>query len=298
MKLFSARSDLPFLQDDARLFLPWIVFLMSFLASLAMAGTLSLDHLLDRWNQSITGTLTVQILPPDNGENAAAFAAQVTTALEIVRETENVVAAHLLTDEELQTLLQPWLGSSDLIKDLPVPRLIDVSVADDMAVDLEDLDGRLKKKVPTASLDNHRVWLSRLVSLAHSLEILASAILALIMSITALAVIYATRASLTTHRSIIEVLHLIGAHDDYIARQFAHRTMLLTLPGSALGCLLAAPAALGVGALAARLEAGLVSEIGFDAVDWILISLVPIAASLIAMATARLTVHRRLSKML
>ena len=53
--------DLPLNRDGSVRFLPWIVALMVYLASLALAGTLVVRDVVTRWDRGLTGTLTVEL---------------------------------------------------------------------------------------------------------------------------------------------------------------------------------------------------------------------------------------------
>ena len=53
-----------------------------------------------------------------------------------------------------------------------------------------------------------------------------------------LTVIFTTRAGLAVHHAVVEVLHLIGARDGYIARQFQRQALRLALRGGIVGLVL------------------------------------------------------------
>ena len=103
---------------------------------------------------------------------------------------------------------------------------------------------------------------------------------------------------LVLHRDAIEVLHLIGAHDDYIARQFASRALGLGIHGGILGLVLALPTLWMLAHLASSLDERLLPNIGFGPWHWLLLLVMPVSVALIAMTTAKVTVMRNLSRML
>lgn len=295
--MFRRRSDLPFDHDATAAFLPAMIAMMVFLATLALSGAMVLDNLLDRWNRDIKGTLTVQVVPTE-GSNAKATEARIEKTIRILEETPGVLRARALSERELAALIEPWLGSTDLIADLPLPHLIDVTVSDAQPPDLGALSARLKKEIPGASVDDHRVWLSRVIRLADGLEMLARSIMALVALAAAVAVVYATRAGLAIHRTSIEILHLVGARDGYIARQYALRALWLGTQGAAIGFGLATPVLIGLGAMAKTLQGGLLAEVSFGAAHWVVLASVPLGAALLATAAAFLTVLRTLTRML
>lgn len=292
------RSDLPVARDASGQFLPWLVAVMVFLAALALTGVMGLDSLLDRWTRDATGTLTVQV-PAATGTNAEAETeARVERAVRLLDSDPLVASARAVPRERLAEMLEPWLGSADLMDALPVPRLIDVSIEPGASPDLDALVERLRAVAPGAAIDDHRVWLARLIRLAEGMRLVAWSVIGLVSLATAAMVVHATRTALAVHRPQIEVLHLIGATDAYIARQFARRSLALALVGGLGGLVLAAPVLWGIGRLVERLEGGLVPEIDLGLGQWLVLLLLPPVAGLLAMATARRTVSRTLARML
>jgi cell division transport system permease protein len=292
--MLSRRSDLPLDRDELSRFLPWLVTFMVYLAVLALAGTLVLNTLAERWDRDVSGTLTVQISP---GAGPRDDEARLHTALAMFRELPGVAYAEPLDQGSLMALLEPWLGDMEATADLPLPQLIDVALTPDAELDIAALSRRLAATVSGATIDDHSIWLARLVGMVRAVEALAGAILVLICVSTVGTVIFTTRTGLAVHREAIEVLHLIGAQDTYIARQFASRAMALGLRGGVVGLALAVPTLLGIGFLSARLEAGLLPRLTLSVEHWLALAILPLAAALIAMLTARFTVMRTLARM-
>lgn len=94
---------------------------------------------------------------------------------------------------------------------------------------------------PQASLDNHKLWLNKLINFASGLKMLALSVLALVIGITSGAIFYSTQTSLGLHKDIIEILHLLGAKDTYIAQQYAAKTAVLGFWGGLIGVVFAVP---------------------------------------------------------
>ncbi len=298
--MLSGRTDLPLERDALSRFLPWLIAFMVYLASLALAGVLVLNDMAERWDRGLSGMLTVQIAPdPKTDAGAAERDARRTQAvLGILLSTPGVVRAEAIDNSQIMALLEPWLGAVGSGQDLPLPRLIDVETASGVRIDVEALSKRLAAVTPGVGIDDHRVWLDRLIRLVRTVETLAFAVLALICLATVGTVVFTTRTGLAIHQEAIEVLHLIGAQDSYVAKQFASRALALGLRGGLIGLLLAVPTLLGIGALARQMEAGLLPDFSLSPVHWAALAGLPLAAAAIAMLTARLTVMRNLSRML
>jgi cell division transport system permease protein len=299
MALFGGRSDLPLKDDATSRFLPWLIAPMVFLSAVALAAAFTLTSLVGRWDTDVSGTLTVEVAaangPADEAEAKTRQA--VDRALAILRATPGVRDAQALSRDKLATLLEPWLGDPDLLKDLPLPAMIDVSVDPEGRPDLAALNRRLTAEVPGVTLDDHRVWLARLIELGRTIAWTAIGIVALVGLVTAATVIYATRTGMAVHRDVIEVLHLIGATDDYIARQFAARAFALAFKGGIAGLILTLPVLAAVIVETRRIEGGFLSDLYFPLLGWVACALLPLVAALISMATARLTVHGTLVRL-
>jgi len=286
-------TALPLKGDDTGRFLPWMVAVMVFLAVLALAGALAASGAARKWDRALAGTATVQILGLED-LSAAAADKQVTKILELLRAAPGVVSAEPVDRAAAAELVKPWLGDAVQDLSLPLPRLIDVTI-DPTRLDGAALARQLAQAVPGASFDDHMRWVTGLRQLARAAGIGALAILSLIAGAAALTVVFATRAGLAVQRDVIEVVHLIGARDSYIANGFARHVLVLALRGALGGALLA------VGGLIAlsRIEMmpGLLPSLALTPLDWGLIGALPVIIALLAAATARRTVMAALHRM-
>ena len=293
--MFSHRSDLPLDKDEHSRFLPWLIAFMVFLSILAVAGMLVLNATATRWDKGVRGTLTVQVVPSDDAANDEA---RLNAVLTVLATSPEIARYHALDKSHLIRLLEPWVGDAAASGELPLPQLIDVELRPATGFGAAALDKRLKAQVKGVNIDDHRVWLDRLVRMIETFEALALVVLLFIVLATVGTVIFTTRTGLAIHREAIEVLHLIGAHDNYIARQFSRRALGLGIKGGILGLFLALPTLWFLAHLAQDLDQRLLPDIGFDTIHWVMLVALPVSVALIAMVTARMTVLRNLSKML
>lgn len=295
--MLSRRLDIPLNRDGSVRFLPWIIALMVYLAGLALAGTLVLQHTLQRWDESLAGTLTVQLPPAEAGAPDP-----LPGVLQLLRATQGVTSAEALSREATAKLIEPWLGTALTPEELALPRLVDLRVDRAHPPDLAQLKTRLEAAAPGAALDDHRLWLDRLAGLVLSIEATAVGIVLLIGGAAVLTVVFTTRAGLAVHHAVIEVLHLIGARDGYIADQFQRQALELGLRGGLGGLLLTLLTLFGIGRASAATalfgdQVRLLPSLQLAAWHWLLLLALPFLAALIAMLTARLTVLRALKRM-
>jgi len=291
------RIELPLGGDANRRFIPLIVGAMVYLAALALAGTFALDGTIRQWSDNLRGALTVQLPGVAQEPEGDEAQARIDAAVGLLLETTGVLSATALPHAQSQALLEPWLGAGDLPTDLPIPIIVDVSVDTGARINYEDLGQRLEDVVPGARINDNGVFLSRLVTLARVIQ-LVGLVVVLIVAIAAVSiVVFATRAGMTSHRDTIELLHLIGARDNYIARRFVTHALSYGLSGGLLGLALAV-LTLGALALAARgVDQALLPRLSLDLTAWVALLCVPLASALIAMITARMTVLRALRRL-
>lgn len=288
------RSDLPLEGDESSRFIPWIIAIMVYLASLALAGALVAGSTIERWNRGLMGSLTVQIMPGE-GSDPKATSLRVDTAMALLLGTAGIAHAEVLSDARIARLLQPWLGSADL-RELPLPILIDVHLDAGANLDLTSLAARLSEAVPGATLDDHQRWLGELVALGRSIELIASLVLVLIALTAAAVIVFGTRTALAIHHNVIEVMHLIGAQDSYVARQFQAHALAIALRGALMGLAAAVATLLAVAYLGGA-GGGVLPALAFRPWQWLALLLPALATALIAMLTARATVLRTLARM-
>jgi len=274
-----------------------IVAVMSFLACLSLGGVLTLGRLATQWTEGLSGSVTVQLLPspqisPDD---------QVKEAVRLVSQWPGVFSVHALTQADANKLLEPWLGTGTVLEDLPAPRLIEVTLKPGQPVELEGLASALSDSVPGAQLDDHKRWNNELASFATSTTAIGWSILLLIGLATLATIIFATQAGLRTHREIVEVVHMIGAKDVFIAQEFQNHFLWLGLRGGIIGLLIALVTLVGSSFLWDSRETPIAGQylpqIVGSPFHYLWLMLVPAIMGLIAMMTARFTVLRVLGRM-
>lgn len=286
--------DVPLSGDPASRYLPWTVGLLVFLATLAFAAGMFLSSAGDAWRQNLSGTLTVQIPVSDGSDRRE----RVEAAAELLRTTPGIVSVRPIPDSEIAVLLEPWLGKQVLGLDLPVPDLIDVSVARGADIDIAALSARLARVAPGAVVDDHAIWLRRLTEFTRIAETVSFAVMIVILISAVATVIFTTRTGLAIHSDVVEVLHLIGAQDSYVARQFQQHTLRLASAGAAVGFLLGAGVVWLTHVYGGRLSGGLLPELALGPLQWAMLAALPVAAVLLVVLTVGITVKRVLGKMM
>ena len=271
--------------------LDWIVAAMAFLAALAFAGALTVNDQVGRWRTGLSGTLTVEIASAPGRDGA-----ELAAVLAVLRSTPGVAQAVPLTRDEVGSLLIPWLGASALLETLPVPQLVDVTLAPGAEIDIPALTRHLAEAAPGATLDDHGRWLGHLLRLARLAFLAALAIVGIVSLAAIVAVTITTRAGLALHHDAIDLLHLIGAEDRYVAGEFAREAMLLGLRGSLVGVVLAIAALYSLVALAPTFESVLIPTLAPRPASIAALALVTLLAGMLCGFTAWMTVMNELRR--
>ena len=292
--MIAFRSELPLKGETSAGFVVWLVMVLVFMASIAVTTNAYIGALLDHWNQSVTGTLTIQI-PVMLDAKDPTSAAMTARVLDVLNRHPAVETAAAVPREKVTELLKPWFGTGEAVADLPLPVLVDVRLSTNDAAAINAVSTSVQTAAPGAVIDDHRAWLNRVIGLAEGLGAIALTTMVLVTIALGLTIVFATRASLAEFSQVIDVLHIVGAKDGYVAGQFARRALIQSMLGGIAGLLAYAPVLAFIAWLASRIERGILPEISFPASHWIVLGALPIIAGLIATITANVTVRRALS---
>lgn len=229
----SARKPTPLLPEQTvtGAALGAVAAVMSYLASIALGVSLAISAATQDWMDKSASQATVQVVETERLRADE----QVPAVLAELKRWPQIASARVLSDEELNALLAPWLGADNLGGELPVPVLIELIPLPQQILPAEELRVRLKAVAPGARLNLHQRWRERAHSAAQQLNWGIAFMLALIGIVTAIVVLFATRAGLSANQEILQILHLIGAQDDFVARHFEWRFLRLTALASLAG---------------------------------------------------------------
>lgn len=292
--------DLPLSQSEDSRFLVLLIGLMSFLAVLACSGTFALNGMTSRWSSGLENKVTIEI-PVETKEGHLLSSR---TVQKETKKLENGLKNHrglksvtVLTNEDIQDLISPWIGDELSLNDIPLPGLIALELRYTDAESLAKLERDIHRISKYAQLETHHEWLADLMRFANALKALALFIALVIGGTTVIAIAAGVRTRLAIHRKEVELLHSMGATDNYIARQFQRHAMIIALQGGAIGTIGGMIITGGIIMLSARSGTPLIPTIEIGSSGIALLCSIPVLASLIAMITSRFTVLRSLIEM-
>ncbi|HTJ56749.1 MAG TPA: ABC transporter permease [Devosiaceae bacterium] len=276
-----------------------LIAIMTFLSGVTLGGVVLVQKSAVAWSSDVGREVTIQIKPVA-GE---VMESNLRLAVSLAEATPGVASARALSLEESQNLLKPWLGEGLDLSTLQIPRIVTVQLSDPQDADIGRLENDLKS-IKGASLDTHAAWRRQLNNMAGAIVVSGLLVLALIVVATVLAIIFATRGTMATNREIVDVLHFIGASNNFIADEFQGRFLLIGFRGGIFGGLAAilffvivALAAGNMGSTDINAEFGVLFGrfgIGYDGAAGIA-AVVPVIAAMTAI-TSRMTVRRFLSQ--
>ncbi|MGJ8528885.1 cell division protein FtsX [Maritalea sp.] len=231
----SLKSKTPFpivpRQSIAGRTLALLVGIMTFLSCATFGSVYLVQNSALAWSSEVGREVTIQLQPVEE----EVMLSNIRTAISLAQQSPGVGRAFELTLEDSQDLLTPWLGEKFDISTFNVPRLVIVQLNNPAVFDLEALKTKLVTAVPEASVDTHALWQQQLNAMAGTVVLSGTLALALILAATVLTIVFATSGAMATNREIVDVLHFIGASDNYIAGAFQERFLAIGLQGGLIG---------------------------------------------------------------
>ena len=207
-----------------------VIAIMTFLASLTTGTVMLVRAAAGDWQSEVAREITVQVRSTAGRD----IEADVRRVADIARGFPGIADVRAYSRDESARLLEPWLGTGLVLDELPVPRIVVLRLAATGA-DLTQLRKQISEQVPPATLDDHRSFVARMRVMTNAAVLGGLAVLVLVLVATVLSVMFATRGAMAVNRTVVEVLHFIGAKNGFIAGHFQRRFLILGLQGGAIG---------------------------------------------------------------
>jgi cell division transport system permease protein len=217
-----------------------VVAIMCALGCLAALGATAGFRAADTWTSDLKSAMTVVV---QNPRDDAALA----RAAEIAKGIEGVTRATAMSRERAKDLLKNYGTDMGATLDaLPAPRLIEIGVAAKQTKVAERIDTALKAAGYTSFVNDHSRFTGEVLRTSALVRILALAALTALVVAAISSIAFAARAALETRRDAVEILHLVGAHDEFVAREVQTRFLRLGLLAGGIGAIML----IGVGVFA------------------------------------------------
>jgi cell division transport system permease protein len=265
---------------------PYVIAIMTFAMMIVAAAGLALSNAAGIVAGAVEHRYVLQL--PDGGDG------RLQSALNVARSQRGVASVEPVSEAEMRRTLERWIGPGGLGAELPVPALIHIELSP--GADAARIGAALERGVPNARFVAEQATVQPLLRSLRALQWLALALVLLMAAATSAAVVLAARGALDTHRSTIEIMHGIGATDQQVASLFPRKIALDAAAGALAGGAAAALALLIVGSGGLALANDLAGGPPLGMRDLILLTLMPLAAVLLATVVARLAVLGALRK--
>jgi cell division transport system permease protein len=231
LEAFRGSGEAALLPADSRQVRPLtiVVAIMCALGCLAAMGATAGFRAADTWTSDLKSAMTVVVKNPRDD-------AALARAAEIAKGIEGVTRAQALSRDGAKDLLRNYgtdMGAT--IDALPAPRLIEIGVAAKQTRVAERIDGALKQAGFTASVNDHSRFTGEVLRTSALVRIFALAALVALVVAAVSSIAFAARAALETRRDAVEILHLVGAHDAFVAREVQVRFLRLGLIAGGIG---------------------------------------------------------------
>jgi|GEM_PF-247013 len=275
-----------------------VVAIMCFLACLTAGAVYMINRSASAWLQDIASEVTVQIEPK---EQAAQTELLVNNVQAFLGRQPGIAQVRSLGKNASAKLLEPWLGKSDALAELPIPRLIALELNRTAPPHFDNLRAALARQFPGVTLDDHRHWQNQIRTVTRSFALGGFAILLLVGAATTAVIVSATRSAMISNREIVEVLHFVGATDRFIAHEFEKHFLTLGVRAGLLGAGLAmavfflmpmAVEMLGGGTVTMAEIKRLTGAGVLDGLGYLLLAGVVVIIAALCMLTSRFGVYR------
>jgi cell division transport system permease protein len=210
-----------------------VITIMCFLACLTAGAVYMMNQSASAWLRDIASEVTVQVEAKERGD-IDKLVADVSNYLS---RQPGIASVRALSIADAAQLLEPWLGQTEALKTLPVPRLIALELDRNTPPNLDVVRTQLGEQFKGVTLDDHRRWQQQIRTITRSFALGGLAILLLVGAATTAIIISATKSAMASNRDIVEVLHFVGATDRFIAREFERHFLRLGVRAGIVGAL-------------------------------------------------------------
>lgn len=222
---------------------PLTVALLVFILTLVLMGASSLSQSFREWDSTFSHKITFEVpfAEPDTSSSQKETLSLTNQVMEVLQKSSHVRHARIVEPSQLMSVLEPWVGSLETLSALNLPTLVEVDLQKMSPEIVEDLTQTVRKVNPEIRCESHNQWQALLHTISCILQVVAYVVVGLIALTVMILITLITRSGLEIHRQVIDVLHLIGANNRYIARQFETQAFRLTLKGALVGVGFALP---------------------------------------------------------
>jgi cell division transport system permease protein len=226
-------SDFSFRQDSTLAALPLVIAFLTVLSICLTFSAAFIKHVTLSGSEALQQRLHLH-LPHDTPNDS------LTQLLDELANIEGIEMVEEVPRSNMQAFLQKWLGVTDsMTDDFPLPTILDITLQPEAQRDVVQgqIQYYLQQHVPNALLESYDETIAAFNRSSHMVKSGIYMMGFVVMVATTLIVGITSRINLGVHRQHIQMLHHLGASDEYINRQFMVRASIISLQGIVLGTL-------------------------------------------------------------
>jgi cell division transport system permease protein len=247
--------------------------------------------------QSRDARSSLQIEIPYQKANAEKVLHDVVAFL---KSSDGVMEVEVIGPDEMEAMLAPWLGSGISLEDMELPTLVDVTThmqGDTASINHTMLQSKLQRLAPGATVEDRGPWMKHLARGSAVLQWLLVAVALMLLACIAALIALVARTSLKLHFQTVSLLHMFGATDEYIVKQFQQHHALVVGKNAAIGVIIAAVVYALAGFATNASGSPIMPHINITALHLLLMLVLPLLTALVARYAARHTVQGMLHVM-
>jgi cell division transport system permease protein len=235
-------KDLPLHADPSGRFLPWIIGLMIYLASLSISVGLSLNTLTHHWSQGLGNYLTLEMPPQGDAPDT-----HIETEFKVFQAAQSTPGLGSIKTLDLEKILNAFGTGTVVSDDLKIlPKVLEIQITNRALFHFDAFKETLHAINPDLRIEDHVETKNTVRKIAQSTQMISFSIVSLIILATLSIIAFTSQTSLIIHRNIIEILYLVGATQSYIGKQFQSHAFQIGLRGSLLSLILGGITFVGV----------------------------------------------------
>ena len=276
------KSSLVFsLVRDQSIFMTVVISILTFLSVLAFGIALAVGGGVIRWNNQWEKYATIQITNNDNTNYIKKILEENTDKIDNIQE---------ISKSEMERMIQPWISNSAKINNyLPTMYEIKLKKSSDMDFIREKIATRAKFLPHTSALKTS-------MSAGWRLVFITTFILVLMLLSIGVCISYISRNIAMLHKHELEILNQVGATDKFVAKQMQIIVAKISSVACLVGFVFAIPVILMILSAAHSARVGLMATLYLSALNWLVLTLLPIIIIIFSVYITRKTTFKILSE--
>jgi len=225
-------------RDPVLTLLPWIMALGALVFGLSIIASITaLKN--SSWGADLAQDEAVVVVPWQ--VDKLSQKERINRVVELIIETPGLADAQIMTEEEQQSLLKPWLGdavipnSSDALQ-VTIPTLVKLKVSDTPRLDKFRV--QLAQVVSDARLVLNQQGRDQSRRLTNTVLGLLGLVLALSLGSMMLVIVFATKVLLRSQAETIQTLRQLGATSVFVRKQLQYVALRIGLAGGFIAAIL------------------------------------------------------------